>query len=491
MPAESNEPASIARQPLAPLRSDFPVRFHGDPALGRLIDAAFAVLERTGARYESELALEILDAHGARVERATGVVRFPPDLLARALASAPRTYLLGSRDGSCDLDLGSGDTYCGPDGCGTKVVDWRTGERRPSTKADLEDVTRLLDYLGSIQFWWPCVTAGDCGETGQLHEIEAGWTNTVKHLQGMVNGGRLARYAVEMATVIAGDADELRRRPCLSDLVGVVTPLVNDRDATEAALVFAEAGVPMCFAATPSLGTTAPATKAGAYALATADLLSAVALIQLAHPGAPVMGSLTQIYADPSTAGIVTAPLDHRSLFLATELMHRLGLPAFSSFGGTDSDLPGTWQAGVETMFSLLVGALDGCEMMTGIGLTSTYDLFTPENLFLDDDLYQRARHAFLDIPMDDEALALDVIGTVGPGGHFLAQPHTRRHMASAVRRSLAQTRGEDGRYRDPVELARERANAVLASYEPDPLASDKRRELRRIVDAADRGLRH
>ena len=478
------------RQPLAPLRSDFPMRFHDDDAVALLCEAALGVLERTGARFESDAALEILGDHGARVDRATRVVRFPPDLVARAVARAPRSYLLGSRDGSCDLDLASGESYCGPDGCGTKVVDWRTGQRRASTKADLGDVTRLLDHLGSIQFWWPMVAAGDCGETAQLHELEAGWLNTVKHLQGMVNGERLARAAVEMATVIAGSAEELRRRPVMSDLVGVVTPLVNDRDATDAALVFAAAGVPVCFATTPSLGTTAPATKAGAYVLSTAELLSAVALIQLAHPGAPVMGSITQIYADPRTAAVVTAPLDHRALFLATEIVHHLGFPALSSFGGTDSDLPGTWQAGVETLFSLLLGALDGCEMMTGIGLSSTYDLFTPENLLLDDDLFHRARHAFLDLRLDDEALALDVIDAVGPGGHFLGQPHTRRHMGAAVARSLAQVIGDDGQYRDPVAVARERAVRLLEEYEPEPLDGAKARELRRIVEAADRDAR-
>ena len=35
---------------------------------------------------------------------------------------------------------------------------------------------------------------------------------------------------------------------------------------------------------------------------------------------------------------------------------------------------------------------------------------------------------------MDEESLALDVIDAVGPGGHFLAQPHTRRHMRDGGR---------------------------------------------------------
>ena len=79
-----------------------------------------------------------------------------------------------------------------------------------------------------------------------------------------------------------------------------------------------------------------------------------------------------------------------------------------------------------------------------------------------------------------EEALALDVIYAVGPGGHFLAQPHTRRHMRDA-----------DGQhYRDAVEVARERALDILQHYGPEPLDDDARRELRRIVGDADRELR-
>ena len=251
------------RQALCPLGSDFRVSFYDERRLERYREAVLHVLEHTGVRFGSPRALDILAGHGARVERESGVVRFAPDLVTRALAGAPRTFWLGSRDGSCDLDLATGDTFNTTNGCGTEVIDWHSGERRPPTKGDLAAITRLVDYLGSVQFWWPNVAAADCGDTHTLHELDAGWSNTVKHLQGMVQGERMARYAVEMATVVAGGAEELRRRPPMSDLIGTVCPLVNDKDGIEAALVFAEAGIPVCFVTMPTYGTTAPATKAG------------------------------------------------------------------------------------------------------------------------------------------------------------------------------------------------------------------------------------
>ena len=475
------------RQALAPLRSDFSVRLHDDAQLEPLHDATLRLLETTGMRFESPKALAVLKKAGATVDEGSDLVRLPRLLVEETLALAPREFTLGARGASCDLHVGSGFTYGTTDGCGVEVIDWYTGERRASAKTDLEAITRMQDCLGSISFWWPTVSAGDCGETSQLHELEAGWNNTSKHLMGMVQGETLARAAVEMATAVAGGAEELRRRPVMSDLIGTVSPLLHDKDGIEAGLVFAEAGIPVCYVTMPNLGTTAPATKAGAFVLGAAEMVAAAVLHELAAPGAPVAGSIMQIYADPRTALTMTSPLDDRCRFLATELLHSFGIPALGPFGGTDAEKPGTWLAGVETMLQLLQVPLDGCELFTGLGLTDTYQLFTPETLILDDDLYHRARHAFLDIPMDEESLALDVIDTVGPGGHFLAQPHTRRHMRRAVVRAVSQELAADGQhYRDPVEVARERALDILENYRPEPLPDDVRGELRRIVDAVD-----
>ncbi|MBE0528788.1 MAG: trimethylamine methyltransferase family protein, partial [Thermoleophilia bacterium] len=337
------------RQALAPLRSDFSVRFHEAAQLEPLHDAALRLLETTGMRFESPRALAILKKAGATVDEGSDLVRLPRQLVEETLALAPREFTLGARDASCDLQVGSGFTYGTTDGCGVEVIDWRTGERRSSTKADLEAITRMQDCLGSISFWWPTVSAGDCGETAQLHEMEAGWNNTSKHLMGMVQGETLARAAVEMATVVAGGAEELRRRPVMSDLIGTVSPLLHDKDGIEAGLVFAEAGIPVCYVTMPNLGTTAPATKAGAFVLGAAEIVAAAVLHELAAPGAPVAGSIMQIYADPRTALTMTSPLDDRCRFLATELLHSFGIPALGPFGGTDAENPGTWLAGAET----------------------------------------------------------------------------------------------------------------------------------------------
>ena len=481
--------AAAQRPPIQPIRSAVRLRLPDDGVLDRLKQSTLQILERVGVRFDSPRALALLKEHGAHVEDDSHVVRFPPQLVLEAMARAPRHFVLGARDRSCDLDLASGDTFCTTDGCGTQMVDFETRELRSSTKADVAAVTRLVDALPGLSFWWPTVAAGDYGAVAQLHELDAGFCNTVKHLQAMVQGERQARWAVEMACAVAGGADALRRRPLMSDLIGTVSPLVHDRDGIEAALVFAEAGVPVCFVSMPTLGTTAPATKAGALAVGSAELVSATVLLQLVRPGAPVLHSIMQSWIDPRSGAFLSFPQDGRARWLATELAHVWGVPSEAASCGTDATAPGAWQAGVEEASDLSLAALEGSELLPSIGLMSTYTVFWPEHLLLGHDIYQRARHAVLQLDVDDDELALDVVAAVGPGGHYLAQSHTRTHLRASTSLAMTHVPAGGGGYRDPVEVAREEAERLYHEYRPQPLGASERAELTRILAAAEAEL--
>lgn len=205
--------AASATPPLEPIRSHRRLQFLDDEQLDRLQDATLRILEEVGVRFPSEAALEILDGHGARVDAATGIVRFPRDLVRRALATAPRSFTMAARDPRFDLHLEDGVSYFTTDGCGVATIDFDTRLERPSRKSDVAEMARIADYLSSIGFMWPTVSAQDYGTTSQLHEIDAAVNNTVKHFMAMVMGAAPARRAIEMATVLAGSRETLRERP--------------------------------------------------------------------------------------------------------------------------------------------------------------------------------------------------------------------------------------------------------------------------------------
>jgi trimethylamine---corrinoid protein Co-methyltransferase len=471
--------------PLEPIRTTRRVRFLEDDQLDRLQEATLHVLETVGVRFPNQRSLEILGDHGAQVDAATQIVKLPRDLVRKAMALAPRSFTMAARNAAFDLALVEGTSYFTLDGCGVAAIDPDTGLERPSRKEDLARQARVADYLPSIGFIWPTVSAQDYGQTSQLHEIDAVFNNTVKHFQAMVMGDEAARFAVEMATVVAGSREALRARPVLSNLICSIAPLAQDHAGLESALVMAEAGIPVGFLSMPTLGTTAPSTSAGALVVGDAEVISGIVLLQLAYPGAPVFHSIMKAWADPRTGNYVGYSLDAGcARYAPVEMAHHWGVPSMAACFGTDSAAAGTWQAASDVALDPLLGGLSGAELVTGLGLDRTYTLLYPEGIFLDNELYQRARYALMAADISDETLALDVIAAVGPGGHYLAEEHTRKHMRTALARGLEHDL-VGGRYRDPVEVAREKAAWVRANHHPEPLGAAEQAELTRILGAA------
>jgi trimethylamine--corrinoid protein Co-methyltransferase len=481
---------TVQRPPLEPIRSAYRLQFLSDEQLDQLQEATLRILEDVGVKFPSERALAILDGHGASVDQATQIVKFPRDLVFKALETAPRYFLMGARAPEYDLQLEDGVTYFTTDGCGVQVVDLDSQTERASRKSDVAMMARVADFLPAIAFIWPMVSAQDRGKTAPLHEIEAIWNNSVKHVQSeTIMGGRDCEYALEMATVIAGSKDELRMRPPLSLVVCTIAPLVQDHAGIEGAMVMAEAGVPVGFLAMPTLGTTAPATLAGAFAMADAEIISATVLTQLVAPGAPVFHSLMQAWADPRTGGYISYPRDARGRYGVVEMAHHWGMPSLGACYGTDSLEAGTWQSAAEPALDPLLAGLVSPEIVTGMGLARTYTRLYPEQIILDEDLYQRARAYLMRMEVNEETLALESIANVGPGGHFLSQKHTRNHMRTSLVRGVTHELDAANKFRDPRDVARERVRTILETHQPEPLEKHKQAELTRILAAADKEL--
>lgn len=472
---------------LQPIKPAYHVRLLSDEQLGQFKSATLQILEQVGVHCPSAQAREIYAAHGARVDPASQVVRLPPELVLRAMSHAPRFYTMGARSAAHDIRLDGTAMYCATDGCGVETIDFETRQRRPSCKADIARMARLADYLPAVGFYWPVVSAQDHPASAPLHELEASFNHTVKHVQTeTVMDELMARYAVEMAMVIAGDAATLRARPPLSSLICTIAPLAQDPGGMEAALVFAEAGIPVGFMSMANAGSTGPATIAGTLSAADAEIVAALVLVQLAFPGAPVYYSMMPGIMHPRTGAYLSTTWEIDVAYAAgVELAHLWGVPSLAAMFGPDAPAPG-WQSAAEVASSLLLDALCGAETGSGMGLLESCTLLYPEELVLAADIYQRVRITAEAIDTSPEAMALEVIKAVGPRGHFLRQRHTRQ----AIRRLrfselTAQPDPEDGR-RDPIQVAQDKVKWVLDNHHPQPLEAAQQAELERILQAAE-----
>ncbi len=459
----------------------------------RLHTATLDIIETTGIRFPSKRALDIWEAHGANVDRKTAVVKIPGQVIEDALKLAPPKYDLAARDPNQDLPLDGNHVFLGTDGCGVEVLDIQTGNRRMSAWQDVADIARVGDALEEIAFHWVAVSAQDLpARTRGLHELRAIWENSTKHTQTeSIYNEKEARAAVEMATVIAGGKDALRKRPLLSIMQCTAPPLGQDGGSLDAALVGAEAGLPVGFMTMAACLTTGPATLAGNLVVGNAEVISATALIQLAYPGTPVFYAAAQTASD-LRSGAYTGGGPEDFLFGAAQnkLSDFYKIPlSMGSFATGAKET--NWHAGVENSLSTFMASVVMSDMLLGAGLLHGSRIWSYSQMLMDCEIFSIIHKVMQGIVVDDETLALDVIRNVGPGGNFLSQKHTLKHMRELFvpqfmdRRpyNVWEEKRDDGR-----DWALEKARHILSTHQPEPLDSGVSAELNKIIASFEKG---
>jgi trimethylamine--corrinoid protein Co-methyltransferase len=473
--------------PIEPLTPAYHLRILSDEQLEKFKSGAFQILEKTGFHCPSERALKIYAEHGAEVEFENQIVKLPADVILDALAHAPRHYTMGGRSEAFDLDLSKPATYEATDGTGTMTIDYVTRELRSSIKDDVAKSARVSDYLNSISFYWPMVSAQDHPIAPSLHELDASFNNTLKHVQTPTVVEEITtRYAVEMARVVAGSEERMKKSPPLSLLICTIAPLAQDIGAMEAALVAAEAGIPVGFMSMPNTGSTAPATIAGTIVQGDAEILSAIVLIQMAYPGASVYHSLMPGMTHPRTG----AYYGHDSYIYAigVELAHMWGVPTLAGTFGSGAQSLG-WESGISGGKTSMLCALCGAETGSGMGLLRGSTLLVPEALVLDAEQYYEIQADLEALDTAPEYMALDVIDAVGPKGHFLGERHTREYFRKLRFSDVVHVPAKEEKYRDPLDVALERTRWILENHHPEPLSDEQQVELTKIIAAAEREL--
>jgi trimethylamine--corrinoid protein Co-methyltransferase len=143
------------------------------------------------------------------------------------------------------------------------------------------------------------------------------------------------------------------------------------------------------------------------------------------------------------------------------------------------------WQAGIENSLSTFMASVVMSDMLLGVGLLHGSRIWSFEQMLMDCEIFSIVHKMMGGIPVSDETLALDVIDAVGPGGHFLAQKHTRKHMHDLWQHTLMDRRPYsmwEEKHDGAREWAREKAQQILETHQPETLEPKLVAELERII---------
>jgi trimethylamine--corrinoid protein Co-methyltransferase len=339
-----------------------------------------------------------------------------------------------------------------------EIYDLDTGEKRATVADDVVAITRVVDGMDQIDFVWPSVSAQDRpAATRGLHELYLTLANTGKHVQTVtVVEPQAAAVATEMARAVAGGEARLRAEPPISALLGTVTPLGNDAGTLETGLAFAAAGIPIGFVTMPMGGSTTPITMAGSLVVGMAEALSAVAMIQAAHPGAPVficfIPSIMDLKTGDFTGG---APEDTIMGAAVGDVGHFYGLPTQCGVNSSGAKQPG-WQSALDDVTTTFLSMAAGVDMLTGVGMVSGGRIFSFQEVVLAAEIAAQARAIMAGIALDGRPLD-------AAAGWAAGEPPSRERGA-------------------PDERATARVRELQRTHEPPALDEFLDAELRRLI---------
>jgi len=456
---------------------------------------ALRVLYETGVRVYDKEGVDLAHAGGAIVadtKEDSSLLKIPPWMVDRALATLPRKVVVVGPDRKYRMELYKNQIYFGTGSDCPFVIDPYTGKRRRATYKDVKDFARLAEALPNIDFHMSLAivqdhAVGTYDRWQYLAMLEG--TNKPINITAVDMDG--LKDQLEMATIRVGGREEWLKGPIFSLYIEPSSPLSHSREVIQKLLYSADHDIPVVYTPCPLAGATAPTTLAGTAVQALTESLLGVVLSQLRKPGTQlIIGGLMSNMDMRTTIYSYGSPEMALLSAAFTQVTKWLQVPMYETAGCSDAKLFDE-QAAMESAINISTAALIGGNMIHDVGYLEQGLTGSMELLVASDEIIDMVKRIVRGIPVDDGTMALDILDQVGPGGHFLEHQHTYERFKDEIwKPKLIDRQNWDNwtlsgakTYGDRVH---ERVLQILET-ETKPLMDENTvKELRRICELAD-----
>jgi trimethylamine--corrinoid protein Co-methyltransferase len=440
-------------------------------------DLSMKTLREVGIKVYSTPVLEILEKNGAGVDYSAKVAKIPEKMVHQALESVQKEFSLCARDPNHDLKIPTTKfPWMTTSGLAVFVNDYEAGKYRNSTRKDIAAFTRLGDAVDSLDYLWTALTAQDVPPLAHgPHELWVTMQNTTKHVQGVtVQSAEDARVQIELAALIAGGTDELKKRPLFSVIACPLAPLSYEQGSIEAQVELAKAGIPVASMSMSIGGLSAPITVAGMLVNINTENLGSIVISQMAAPGAP------HIYCSESgPMDLMSASMNYDAVeksFLSIGLQQmadRYSLPSLVADAGWGGDVEGGIPD-VMTPVTQMVGILGRSDLVTGLGSVDSAKGISLEQFIIDSYIWDCCKEYLREVEISDERAGLEAVKEVGHGHDFLTHPHTIKYLRGEL--TLWEKEKLDLLAMNEKEMPAEAhriVKSILDEHEVDPIAEN------------------
>ncbi|MGN0962410.1 MAG: trimethylamine methyltransferase family protein, partial [Clostridia bacterium] len=258
--------------------------------------------------------------------------------------------------------------------------------------------------------------------------------------------------------------------------------------ACEGIKVYAEHHQPVIIVSAPMTGITSPVYLLSTVILSLAEMIAGLVYAQLITPGVPVVLSASLTYGNMRYATWECAAPDTALMLCASIQMCRdfYHLPARAQTGVTSAKCI-DYQAGMETMQSLMTSALAGVNLTSqSVGTLANLMTTSLEKTVLDDELIGRVRCILKGMDTSEEAFGMKDLMAAEPCRDFMTAESTLLHFRDGWQPIVSDWRSsesweQDGK-KDAKAVAHEKVQKILAEAPETLLSEDQEKDLRHYI---------
>jgi trimethylamine--corrinoid protein Co-methyltransferase len=496
MPDVLTKPIGLRRAAKTRFRMKFTAQVLSRDEQERVHAESLRILTDVGVKFLGERAIPLLKKNGAKVDEGSRVACFPKEMVAEALRTTPKSFVLGARNPVYDYPIPSPVTRYSNDGTASFVMDSITGARRYGTIKDIENGLRIFQQLDmGIMAWVPVCASDTPAHSRALHEFFALMRYSSKHGEHEAHFANQVPYLIGGLKAVIGSESEIKERKAYSLTYCPVAPLMHDGDMLDAYLELGQVDMPVMIMPMPVCGTTGPASLFANICQANAEALSAITVFQLAQPGRPLIYSHATGTLDFRNGAYLGGSPEMGLMGAALTQMGRFyGLPSCAAGCTSDAKQPGP-EAVIEKMMTIIPSLCAGADIIIGLGEIDSDQTLVLEQLVVDNELAHFCERIFAGIDSSEGKELYQDIVQVGPGGNFLKSKNTR--LAARSDEFFYPGLTDRHTYENWISLgrptmytkAREKVNQILSSPLADPLPESVTKELDEILRTADKEL--
>ena len=468
------------------LRSEFSV--------SAIHDISLRILKEIGISIPSVNALDILHKMGCKVDRSQKKAFIPEDVVADALNKVVSQYELFDRSGEKSVVIGGNNVAFMSGAAAIRVKDL-DGTYRPSTLKDLADMTRLQDSLDNLDVLHEIVEALDVDPATFRVDMAAEMLkNTTKPCAFVVEGPQDVEDFYAMGIAIRKSKQALLEKPLFTiHDISAESTLGIVKDGCDAMIRCAELGIPTGLAAYPIMGMTGPVTVEGALALANANVLAALVIVQHINPGHPFLYMIMAGSTDMRNAEMVTAGPEICQYYMAGQKMAEYyGMPS-QCIVSCDAKLSDS-QMALEKLSGIMVSALSGINLIHGATCEMDgMNLASFEQILIDDEIISMIKHmaggfSLSRYDLDYDLVFEEIKQSIENPLYFMDSDITLDKHADTLWMSNLFARKNFANWTDTgmksiIDNSNEKVRELLSSYEVEPLDVEVEKEIISIVE--------